>query len=142
MSTNSAIGVVINGKIKAVYCHWDGYLDGVGKTLLENYDQSKAELLVAEGDISSLLADIGRKHPFDTYSMSDIEKAHYKNMTTFYKRDRDEENVETKTFDTAEEFLEYFSGEYWYLLGTDGIWYYSEGDMHWKRVDQNLGVDA
>ena len=140
MSTNGAIGVVVNSKIKAVYVHWDSYVAGVGKMLLENYDQELAEKLVAEGDISSLGADIGRKHPFDTYNLSDAEKSMFKNMTTFYKRDRDEEDVDTKTFNTAEEFLEYFSGEYWYLLGTDGEWYFSEGDMNWKRVDSVSGL--
>ena len=142
MSTNSAIGVVIGGKIKAVYCHWDGYVDGVGKMLHENYGQAKAELLVCEGDISSLQSEIGVQHPFDMYRLSPNEKAQYENMTTFYKRDRAEEDVDPKTFTNAQEFLDYFGGEYWYILGTDGVWYYSEGDMNWKRVDQNLGRDA
>lgn len=127
MSTNSAIGVVINGKIKAVYAHWDGYVDGVGKTLVEHYNQEKTEQLVALGSISILGKNIGTKHPFDLRD---------KNTCTFYGRDRDEEDCDAKMFDTAEEFLEYFSGEYWYLLGTDGEWYFSEGDpLAWKRVD-------
>ena len=141
MSTNSAIGVVVNGKIKSVYCHWDGYVDGVGKTLVENYDQAKTEQLVSLGAISSLGSEIGRQHPFDTYNLSDEVKAQYRNMTTFYHRDRDED-LSIDWHDTAEDFLESYSGEYLYLLGTDGVWYYSEGDMNWKRVDQNLGRDA
>ena len=133
MSTNSAIGVVINGKIKAVYAHWDGDVNGVGKTLVEHYNQEKTEQLVALGYLSVLGKNIGTKHPFGQYD---------KNVCTFYGRDRGEEDVDAKLFDTAEEFLDYFGGEYWYLLGTDGIWYFSEGDMNWKPVSENLGVDA
>ena len=139
MSTNSAIGVVVNGRIKSVYCHWDGYVDGVGKMLLENYDQALTEKLVALGAISSLGADIGRKHPFDTYNLSDTEKAQYKNMCTIYARDRDDDLI-VDWHDTAEEFLDNYGGEYWYLLGADGEWYYSEGDMNWKRVDSVSGL--
>jgi hypothetical protein len=141
MSTNSAIGVVVNGKIKSVYCHRDGYVDGVGKTLVENYDQAKTEQLVSLGAISSLGSEIGRQHPFDTYNLSYEVKAQYRNMTTFYHRDRDED-LSVDWHDTAEDFLESYGGEYLYLLGTDGVWYYSEGDMNWKRVDQNLGRNA
>jgi hypothetical protein len=128
MSTNGAIGVVVNGKIKAVYVHWDSYVDGVGKTLVEHYNQEKTEQLVALGSISVLGKNIGTKHPFDL---------HDKNVCTFYGRDRDEEDVDAKMFDTANEFMEWFDGgEYWYILGTDGIWYFSEGDpLAWKRVD-------
>jgi len=141
MSTNSAIGVVVNGKIKSVYCHWDGYVDGVGKTLVENYDQAKTEQLVSLGAISSLGSEIGCQHPFETYNLPYDERAQYKNMTTFYHRDRDDD-LSIDWHDTAEDFLESYGGEYLYLLGTDGVWYYSEGDMNWKRVDQNLGRNA
>ena len=140
MSTNSAIGVVINGKIKAVYCHWDGYLEAAGKTLLENYDQELAEKLVALGAISILGADIGTKHPFEIYNLPESDRMRYKNMCTFYGRDRGEEDIDAATFDTAEDFLDAYSGEFWYLLGTDGEWYYSEGDMNWKRVDSVSGL--
>lgn len=142
MSTNSAIGVVINGKIKAVYCHWDGYVDGVGKMLLENYDQAKTELLVAEGAISSLKKEIGVKHPFNTYSLSDIVHRECTDMTTFYGRDGGDHEVSAELFETADAFLEYYSGEYWYLLGTDGVWYVSEGDMNWKKVSDVLAWET
>jgi hypothetical protein len=135
MSTNSAIGVVINGKIRATYCHWDGYVDGVGKILLENYDQAKTQALMAFGSISSLAPSIGLKHNFSaSYPSGAIEKQ----WTTFYERDRGDDDCEAEWFDTAEEFLEYFGGEYWYLLGTDGVWYVSEGDMKWKKVSDLL----
>ena len=42
MATRSAIGISHGGVIKSVYCHWDGYLAGVGRTLLESYSKSPA----------------------------------------------------------------------------------------------------
>lgn len=130
MSTNSAIGVVVNGKIKAVYAHWDGYIEGVGKTLLENYDQKLTEELVSVGDISSLGETIGTKHDFDVRC---------KGMTTFYGRDRGEKNQRARWFNTAEDFVEAYDGEFAYILGTDGVWYVSEGaENDWKKVSEAL----
>lgn len=55
MSTRSRIGVVLpTGKVKSIYCHWDGYPEGVGQTLVDGYNsQSEAEALVALGDSST-----------------------------------------------------------------------------------------
>src|ERR1035437_5656634 len=112
MSTNAAIGVVIKGKIKAIYTHGDGGVESMGRTLVANYDQAKAELLVAEGDLSSLGSQVGVKHPFETYNLPAAEKAKYEGMTTFYRRDRGESDCRAKTFNTAEEFVEWYHGEY------------------------------
>lgn len=129
MSTNSAIGVVVNGKIRGVYCHWDGYVSGVGKMLLNHYNQAETEKLVSMGSISSLEEEIGFRHSFD----------HRENgWTTFYHRDRGED-LEVHTFDTAEDFVDYFSNEFAYILGTDGQWYYStDGEYNWKLVKDSL----
>jgi hypothetical protein len=56
MSTRSGIGIIyIDGRLKATYCHHDGYVEGVGLTLLEHYrDQRNVEALVDIGGFSSL----------------------------------------------------------------------------------------
>jgi len=56
MATRSTISVKMKtGEIKSVYCHFDGYHAGVGKTLFENYQsQEKVESLVLLGALSSL----------------------------------------------------------------------------------------
>lgn len=56
MATRSTITVKCNdGKYRAIYCHFDGYLDGVGADLLQHYNnQEAAERLIANGDCSSL----------------------------------------------------------------------------------------
>ena len=59
MSTRSHIGIKDSRGITGVYCHFDGYPEGVGKTLLENYDtEEKVNALIAEGDMSSLGATL------------------------------------------------------------------------------------
>lgn len=56
MSTRSRIGMLMpDGKVKSIYCHWDGYPEGVGVKLQKHYtDPKKIEELLELGDISSL----------------------------------------------------------------------------------------
>ena len=42
-----------------IYCHFDGYMDGVGKELIEKFDTyEKVRNLILLGDISTLISDI------------------------------------------------------------------------------------
>lgn len=130
MATRSAIGVMHGDVCKAVYCHWDGYIDHNGRILQENYDSTKANFLVALGDISSLRPEIGEQHPFSKFECKDGEydEAKYENWTTFYGRDRGEENTGWKTFHSFKEFIDFYDGsgcEYYYLM-KDGVWYVSQ----------------
>jgi hypothetical protein len=115
---------------KAVYCHWDGYLEGVGATLVAHYDSVKANKLVSMGDISSLGPEIGEKHSFsrlDTTLSSDEYEKLYGHMTTFYGRDREEENMSWVTFHSLNDLTEFYESswcEYIYIL-KDNTWYYS-----------------
>jgi hypothetical protein len=127
MGTRSRIGVMHGDKIKSIYCHWDGYLDGVGNTLLKHYDSAKANNLVALGDMSSLRADIGEKHAFSKFDpVTNIEhREHNDEWCTFYGRDRGEKGVEFKVSQTTEEFMEQCDlcgAEYYYIM-KDGVWY-------------------
>ena len=123
MATRSAIGMrTVDGRITAVYCHWDGYPSNNGKILAENYaDSNKVVELIGLGQISSLRPEIGVAHPFSKFECKDGEydEALYENMTTFYGRDRGEKDVEPQTFNDAMAFVEYFDGcgcEYFYLF--------------------------
>jgi hypothetical protein len=93
------VGVMVGDKCRAVYVHWDGYLDGVGAELQEYTSQADVEALIAEGDRSSLTEG-------------------------FYK-DRGEKGVEPTDYDTFAEFfaaVEGCWGEYYYIF-KDGVWY-------------------
>jgi len=54
--THAFIGLQISENIyKTIYCHSDGYLEGVGYVLNEYYkDRSKVETLISLGNIESL----------------------------------------------------------------------------------------
>jgi len=148
MATRSAIGVMHGNVIKAVYCHWDGYLEHNGAILQEHYDSAKANNLVALGQISSLGKEIGVKHHFSQYD-SNMSKEEYESlygdMTTFYGRDRGEKDCSWKVFDNYKSFVDYFEGsgcEYFYIM-QDSAWYYSTCNNNELRlVSEGLKVAA
>jgi len=131
MATRSAIGYKTpEGKVRAKYCHYDGYVVGVGRTLQEHYQQArKIAQLVELGDMSTLDAEIGVQVDFD-------DRAAQEGQCVFYGRDRGESNTEAREFETVQEFVEYYAGagcEYFYLHTAAG----------WIVHDRyNAGTDA
>lgn len=128
MSTRSYIGYVTeSGKVKYVYCHFDGYPSGVGSTLIKYYTDPKTiAKLISMGGISSLEAKIGRKHPFDSRNN---DKPENEKQTTFYHRDRGEE-LDVYEADSPEAYLADFRKpgdwcEFAYLW-RDNTWYVAE----------------
>jgi hypothetical protein len=105
MATRSRIAIENqDGTVDSVYCHFDGYLRGVGKTLFNHYDREKLEKLLELGDISVLGTSI--------------------EDTVAYCRDRGED-LHFKTFKDVEDLFEngFNSGEeYVYFLPKSGIW--------------------
>ena len=115
MGTRSAIGYkTAQGKIRAVYCHWDGYVENNGRILQDYYQtERKIAQLVELGDLSILDQQIGSKIDFD-----DREAQRNANQCVAYGRDRGESNVDAQEFDTVQEFVDYYVGaccEYFYL---------------------------
>jgi hypothetical protein len=134
MGTRSRIAVMHGTVCKSVYCHWDGYLAHNGAILQEHYDSSKANQLVALGDLSSLGTQIGEAHPFSPHGSKEDEALyeHAKDMgyCTFYGRDRGETGIEYKVAHTFTDFLEQCENcdaEYYYVM-ENGQWYC--GSMH------------
>lgn len=118
MSTHSFIGIESeSGKIAGVYCHYDGYLEGVGDTLKNHYtNPDKIHELIGLGSLSILGEEIGEKQDF-----SDNEKSRAGQWTLAYHRDRGEELV-------TEEFDDMYSidgdYEYLYVYTNMGLWMY------------------
>ena len=55
MSTRSIISVNLDGQVFTAYCHFDGYVAGVGETLVNHYNSLElARALVLGGDMSSV----------------------------------------------------------------------------------------
>jgi hypothetical protein len=118
MATRSTIGMLQEDgqTIRSVYCHWDGYPEGVGAILKEHYtDPAKIEALLDFGDISVLDADFGEQNDFDNRT---------EGVTLFY-RDRGETGVNALTHADENEWLGFRRGswcEYGYLWA-DGEWH-------------------
>lgn len=129
MATRSAIGIKHGNRVKAIYCHYDGYLEYVGRILNDYYQSSvKVNKLISLGDMSCIGADIGEKHEFD--QRSEYLDDNTARECTFYGRDRGEENVEFNSFTSEDEFVGYYEGsgcEFFYLYD-HGVWYCSTGN--------------
>lgn len=136
MGTRSRIGVMHGDKCKSIYCHWDGYLSHNGAILQEHYDSSRANHLVALGNICTLGKEIGEKHVFSQFELRAEEVQAYKelteNWTTFYMRDREEKDQEFGVSHSFDEFLEQCiecGAEYYYIM-KDGEWYCGDTYAH------------
>jgi len=136
MATRSTIAIELpSGKIKAVYCHWDGYLSYNGKILQEHYnDAKKVAKLISKGAISSLAPEIGRKHAFNISG---------KGVCTFYARDRGEDKV-IDTFKNFDAYRHELDGqEYDYLFTKHGNWRVrSWRSDAWELLDEQIALDA
>lgn len=120
MSTRSLITANIDNKFLTIYCHFDGYPEGVGKTLSENYTTTeKITALMALGDLS-VLADSTDKPEGHTFENK------IKGFCVAYGRDRGEKGTEAKeTSDLAESVKLDYGQEYHYFWnGTS--WLYSD----------------
>lgn len=99
----------------AIYCHWDGYPEGVGALLKNHYtDSVKIDQLMALGDLSVLGAEIGTQKDFDSRELN--------NECLAYGRDRGETGGEARTFRALYEVTDYFRGcgcEYGYIWRGD-----------------------
>mgnify|MGYP000017277236 FL=1 len=134
MATRSTIAIKTEDGIKAIYCHWDGYVDHNGRILKDNYvDAEQVNALIDLGDLSSLSTEIGEKHDFDDRS------THKDEWCTYYGRDRGEDAPAT-IYPTIAEWVEGYAEswcEYFYLFdGQD--WIVSNGK---KDADGNFEFD-
>jgi hypothetical protein len=130
MATRSGIGIERgDGTVVGVYCHWDGYPEGVGRMLEEHYrDPVKITALVELGSISSLAPEIGEQHPFDERR---------EDWTTFYGRDRRETGTEPKTVVDRETFRDELrrSGvEFLYVFTAAGDWLVAKPFGRWRSL--------
>lgn len=97
-----------------IYVHWDRYVDGVGRELLNNYDYEKALNLILLGDESSI---IGECTPYVGRTDYPEEWEDIKPMTL--------ENVEQDEMFT-------------YLLDDDDKWHVAEGNGEFELVSDLL----
>ena len=141
MATKAAIGIIDpkTGGIEGTTCHYDGYLDHVGKTLVLHYDTTeKVKELLSYGQMSSLGSVVGNK-------LMDEPSDQSENRCEFYCRDYGEsfaavqarKYVGDAQFVSSNHFVDYF-----YLF--DGAnWYYTTpcDGRNWELVKDCLEIE-
>jgi hypothetical protein len=151
MATRSTIALEFaDGTIGQVYCHWDGYLAHNGQMLMEYYSNPFIlRDLIDLGSLSSLRPQIGTKHPFSMFeaNMTQDEYANlYRDMCTFYGRDRGEGQYEATYFKDYLHFLvDGQQEEYDYILrNVDGVatWFVSDHGSDYMLLTEAFAKEA
>lgn len=113
MSTNATIiRKVEEDKYEAIYLHWDGYPSEVMKNLPSYNTPELVEGLFAEGDCSILAPNV--------------------DDCTFYRRDRQETDVDAETFTTVREAENFYGNSHNYLW--DPAVESTSDQSHWRVV--------
>ena len=113
MGTRSRVAVMHGDVCKSVYCHYDGYLDYTGRILLNHYDSTAANMLIARGDNSGVKETVDEMNFYEAVEHLGEDVQEFVNSTPW------------SVAHTFEEFLEQVEGccgEYYYVM-KDGVWY-------------------
>lgn len=143
MSTRARIGIQLeDGTIRSIYCHHDGYKEGVGETLKKFYNTpEKVKGLMDLGDISSLGETYDMKMSKTDWHRFDLPKDLYEKFaesfgdgkyTVTYK-DRGEKGVTARidrSFVEFEDNIGKCGEEFTYLYTTD-----FNGVYHWEVAE-------
>lgn len=156
MGTRSRIGLALGpDQIISAYCHYDGYIQGNGRQLLEHFNTKElVEQLIDGGDMSSLYTI----HMWESAPLKQIIHHADGSSTTDYMRDSDDnwvyspvkaepspqyysergEDVPPK-MTTFDEFLSDDCGEEWSYLFTPGTgwqcWKLGWGETNTQEYD-------
>lgn len=90
MGITSFVGVMIGDRCRAVYVHWNGFLNGVGAELQHYTSQAEVEELISHGDRSSLTqgfySERGevRSHPVDYSTFKEFYHGCKKSGVEYY----------------------------------------------------------
>ena len=136
MSTRSIIGFKeYDGSITSIYCHFDGYIDHVGKILHDHYNTiEKLDELLDLGNLSVLGKEIGVKHPFSAAGSDMSYEAYnglYGDMCVSYSRDRGEADSVAQTYANehdlikGNQYVDYiyiFDGHEWCVFNKASGW--------------------
>ncbi len=126
MSTRSSISMIsLDGSVRQIYCHSDGYLSYNGVCLYTYYSSSElVDEMMKLGDASSI--DKFLSPHSDTHHFDHREE----NISTFYKRDRKETDVDCLHFSNLNEFLS--KGNF---QGYDYV--FKEKNQKWYLLEKN-----
>jgi len=131
MATRSTISIEENGKIRSIYCHWDGYPSNNGAILLQHYTTAdKVNELIDLGSLSSLRENVkpSKKGTITKlivgkdYETKDAIEPHsfdnpHDNVVIAYHRERGEKLYIDEYYDKKN-----IKGEEYDYLFIDGVW--------------------
>jgi hypothetical protein len=133
MGTRSRIGIEMpDHTVVSVYCHWDGYVEGNGKTLVKYYQNRDDVLELIDGGSMSSLRTRGTWDPSSALRDENGEYIHDAAGHLMYENDREpqplyhsERGEEVEVLHTS--FDEFVSGnlggeEYAYLFDLNDNW--------------------
>jgi hypothetical protein len=131
MATRSAIAIFDKEKniIKSIYCHYDGYLEGVGEILKENYNNLEIiNKLIELGDIPFLAKHLEELEPYN-----DVEAGQLK-----YKVFDSIDNYTNYLIDSPLDFGYLYKDDKWFYLEIDEI---VEFDIYNPLESVNEGIE-
>ena len=107
MATRSNIAIENqDGSVSAIYCHFDGYIDGAGKILQENYNtKEEMEQLIALGDISSLGKTIEETVAYHRDRGEDLQEPMQHKTVPLYFEDQNSDIEYSYCFTLGGQFL-------------------------------------
>jgi len=126
MGTHARIGKLLpDGKVRSIYCHYDGYVSGgVGEDLSTHYqDESKVDALLDLGNLSGIGKEIGEEQDFRDFTKQNPD------WCLAYGRDRGQKGQEATFTGSEEEYLG--DGDYPY------IYLYKNGEWSFKDMNQD-----
>jgi len=129
MSTRSMIAFENGDVTYAIYCHFDGYVDGVGRTLFNHYNViEKVEKLMDLGNLSLLRPELGEKQDFSNPTD--------KNWCLAYGRDRGETGQEAKEYlSVLEAKMDCQGCDYFYVFDGNEWKVTQSGYNNWKSLN-------
>ena len=135
MTTRSTIAFELpDGTVQQIYCHNDGYLEHNGRLLDEHWENPvKILQLMQLGDLSILGRDIGRKQDFSDRKVG---------WCLAYGRDRDEQSVEARQFDSFDQYTLYADFEEYNYIFRNGRWLVALEDLKFQPLSAALNKIA
>jgi hypothetical protein len=121
MGTHAMIGIYNkeDGSVEASYVHYDGYLEGVGRTLVDHYNTQYDAEMVAKGGYMSAL--------YDDYVVTRQNAVH---------------NDIAVPYESVGQFLkngfDYYGAEYIYLWDGEAWFFASRSQNAFEEVEMNL----
>ena len=136
MATRCAVIAKVGNEYIGIHCHWDGYEDGVGKTLKTNFNSEKDAFdIVALGDCSNICQAV-RINPIGKHSFMKKEE---EGTIVAYHRDREDPFHQEKG-STWKEVASKIEHNGWAYVWENGKWttYFHKSyrftDDGWEKI--------